>query len=282
MKEFILTNKIVLIMFVAVNAGIVLFMSLITRFTHKKDRLKEKGYSEEYIRFYNKTSEKFGGRIFFILILAQIAAWIIVYFIEGEVTPRMYGNLVWPIAFFLTIPFAIIFWKQIYSEYKMLVKETESEIIIDFNFRILKLIFNKILEIPVSLLVIIYTLFNIEFGNSGIIYVYVMLLWFFYMVLRLGKNYNKPAFKDTYLNVAKFSIVYQGILIFIVIANSLKNADTYSGFNYTLFGVIVAILVSKAVYYTSNYSKLKKTLDKLTEEISNKSDTSDSMIMGEK
>ena len=268
MKEFLLNNKSVLIMFVAVNVGIVLLMSIIIRLTNKKEMLKGKGFSDEYIDYYKRTTDKFGSRIFFVMVLAQIAGGIIVYLIKGEVTPSMYGNLVWPIAFFLTIPFGFFFWKEIYSDYKDLVKKTESEVIVDFNYKVLNLIFNKVIEIPVSLLVIVYTLFNLKFDDSGMIFVYVALLWFFYLVLRVGKNYNRPAFKDAYTNIAKFSIVYQGILVFLIITNSLKSTESYSGFNYTLFGVIIAILISKIIYYFSNYSKLKIQLEELTQEIS--------------
>ncbi|MFC1725313.1 hypothetical protein ACFL4T_06775 [candidate division KSB1 bacterium] len=261
MKEFFADNLDFIIIFAASNALIVIIMGFVTYFMLKREKLRGKGYKDEYITFAKKYSDFYGLRIFIVLIIAQIISSVIVYLISGELTVRSYSRFVWPITFVLSLPFAIYFGKKANIGYKELAQKTNSDIIVDFKYKTLNLIFRKYLEIPVTILIVLFTLFNIRFEDQGIVYIYIILPWLFFYFVRNYKNLEKAVFKDTYKKLFLMTHLYQGILIALIILEASVKFEVYNWYNYAMLGVLSLLLIIKLIYYISRYPALKKQLE---------------------
>lgn len=265
MTEFFTQHKELILRFLLNNFFMILVGSIAGSIANKASILRKKGYSDEYIKLTKKITAQTVPRIFAVLILSQILFGIVVYFIAGEINKDLYQQYVIIGSFLITLPFAIYYNRIKSIEYKKLAIETRSEIIVDFNYRTLNLIFNKYIEIPVLLMVLTFAVIHLDIHFAGLILIYVLLPWFFAGILRDSKNLNIAVFKNTYLVIAKLNIIYQGLLIFLLAVGTYRNIDEFEWYNYLFFGLICAVLAVKVVFYVLKYPKLKRQVEKLNE-----------------
>ena len=269
MKEFFDMYKELIFVFIIYNAAIILGGWIFVGLLQKRSRLRKKGYSEEYIDLSKKISDEVGPKVVSLLILSQILVGVIVYLIFGEITKELYTKYIIFISVLIAMPIGALFSNIKSDKYKELAIKTKSDIIIDFNYRILGLLFNRNVEIPVFIIALAYSALHLDFSFTGCVLIYLLLPWFFSIVVRRTKNLNKPVFQEQYSLVGKLNIIYQAALVFLMVIGSIEHFEEFSWYNYLFFAAAECALIFKVVLYTLNYSKLKGQLKNMDEDTAN-------------
>ncbi|MFC1725314.1 hypothetical protein ACFL4T_06780 [candidate division KSB1 bacterium] len=269
MKEFFDAYKELILMFIIYNGAIILGGWIFVGLLQKRSRLKKKGYSDEYIDLSKNISDEVGPKVVSLLILSQILVGVVIYLIFGEITRELYTKYIIFISVLIAMPFGALFSNIKSDKFKELAFKTKSDIIIDFNYRNLNLLFNKTVEIPVFLIALAYAVLHLDFSVAGAVLIYLLLPWFFSIAVRRTKNLNKPVFQNTYLLVGKLNVIYQSVLVFLIVIGSIKHFEGFLWYNYVFFFAAECVLIFKVIFYASNYPKLKKELHSIEDNTAN-------------
>lgn len=238
------------------------FLLIATLYIVNTQRLKKRGYKEEYINFIKKDTKKRNIGIAVVMpILGGLSAFIIWIFTReiNSFQNLIYIALLWII---LIIPFPILDLRQTQKNYKNLAIETNSEVLFDFNHRILHLIFRPYIEILAAILVISYfILFIMPFH---IVFIHIFLLWALYSVGRYSKYLTAPQLKDGYIYLYVFIMINQALIIFHIFNEVISRSgceECLSALGYSLGIIIGGLLLIKFIYYIFSFPKFNLRLN---------------------
>jgi hypothetical protein len=248
------------------NLGVSLIFVLVFNLFYNRQKLKSQGFNDEYIKFIRQMEGRAALTAWFSLLILQVAAFLIVsHFIE-KITFKLYIKAIFLLAITLAVIIRFYFDKYIYKRQKELAIRTGSEIVVDFNYKILHMIFKPLLEVIATIIVLAFTLTslqNIPHGDDNfIIYFYLVFIWYFYISLKSAKNMIMPQFKSIYRLNAKFLFLFNMILIMLVFSNAMGavEAGKFTLMDYIFFAVVIVALVAKLAVYVKGYRSLKKSL----------------------
>jgi hypothetical protein len=252
----------VLILNLAVSLEFILVFYLL----HSRRRLKSQGFNEEYIKFIRKMEGRATLISWFSLLILQVVSFLIVSLFIEKITFKLYIKAIFLLAISLTVIIRFFLDKYIYKRQKELAIRTGSEIVVDFNYKILHKIFRPLLEIIATVIVLAFTLTslrNLPHGDDNfIIYFYLVFIWYFYISLKSAKNMIIPQFESVYRLKARFMFLFNAILILLVFSNSMEavEAGKFALMDYIFLTVVIALLVAKLAVYIKGYRSLKKSL----------------------
>lgn len=251
------------ITFLLINIMIFMAGYFGSKLTSNRKRLESKGYPESYIIFTLNFSNKFGKKYVGLILLLEILFSIISLLVLKRLDSGTVLTYVLMPSIFFSIPFAAYYSTKANKEYKKLAIEEGHDIVVDFQRKNLKLIFNLPIEIAAAIIVSAFAIIFLPLRNSLVIYLYVILPWFFSFILQFTKNYIKPVLKDSYLLIGKMTIIYQSILVFLLIVESIEFAVAGNLIMITGLCTVSAFLIFKIIYYIPRYRKLKIAMSKL-------------------
>lgn len=238
-----------------------IFLLIATIFSINLKRLEKRGYKTEYIEFIRKDTKKRNIGIAILMpILGGLSA-LTVWLFTGDLNNfnnLIYVSLLWII---LIIPFPILDVRKTQKSYRDLAIKTNSEILFDFNYKILHLIFRPYLEFLSAVLVIIYFILFIE--PFHLVFLHIFILWSLYSVGRYSKYLTAPQLKDGYIYLYVFIMINQALIIFhlfreVILRSGCEECITELGF---FLGIIIGgLLFLKFIHYIFSFPKFNLKL----------------------
>ncbi len=261
--EFIPFSRIIII-----NLGILwLFLLVFYLFMTNTKRLRKKGYNETYQKFLKKDTKKRTIGIAWMMPLIEIVAALIVKLIFGENLKEKH-MIYWFLFILLFIaPFPILDMKKTNKKYKGLAKQTQSDIVIDFNFNIFHLIFLPTIELFLGLFYIAY--FVLTLGGMHLGMLHILIPWLFYGSARMSKNQILPALRDYYIYCFIFLLFNYLLALFHLVRESVFCYNTNDISNTSsLSGILLSLLLfGRIIFYLIHLPRFRKSLK--TESLAN-------------
>lgn len=192
-----------------------IFLLITTLYQCNRKRLTKKGYTEEFITYLRKTNIKRNSGIAIVTpILGIVAALLVTWFVGDlqEDKNIIYVFILWIL---LIIPFPILEMKKSSAELKNLIRKTNTDVMIDFRYKLLHLIFNPQMEIIFSVIYIMYFIIFIEVFHVA--FIHIAILWLLYSAARFAKNQTRPGIRDTYILNFVFMMINHFLLIYHMI-----------------------------------------------------------------
>lgn len=240
----------ILRIFIFATATLWVFLLVHTIYKGSRKILSRQGYSEEFIEYIRKTNVKRNIGIGLVVPAAGIAAWLLASWLVGDLDQPKNVVIVYLLWLLLIIPFPIMEMRSAPKELREMIKKTNTDVIIDFGFRILHLVFNPMAELIFSILYLAYFMLYIELFHVA--FIHIAILWTLYGTLRFAKNLTRPGIREAYIFSFVFLMLNQFILIFHIMREVLRRYSCEScrseeGF---IIGLMLGIaLIIKAVYY---------------------------------
>lgn len=235
-----------------------IFLILVTLFTISRKRLEKRGYKPEYIEFIRRDTKKRNTGIALLMpVLGGIAA-LIVWAITGEVNGfqnLIYIVLLWML---LVIPFPVLDMRKSQKEYKELAIRTNSEVVVDFNYKVLHIIFNPPVEAIASVMVITYFIIFIE--PFHVVFIHIFILWALYATARYSKYLTEPQLKDGYLYLYIFIMINQALIVFHTFREVIGRSDCkicLSDQGLLIGTILASLLFLKLIYYIFSFPRFK-------------------------
>lgn len=231
---------------------IILWISLlgITIYQTNRRILERKGYNEDFIELSKKINIKRNIGIGVIVTILGIFAALVVWAIFGDLNKSNHLMYVYILWFLLIIPFPILDFKKGGREFKELAIKTNTDIVIDFKYKILHLVFVAPVEAFFAIIYIVYFIIFIEVFHVA--FVHILILWFLYASARFSKSQTRPGMRDTYILFFIFMVLNQSILIFHILREAMSRFAC-EGCNWgiaLIFGISLgAALICKLIYY---------------------------------
>jgi len=226
------------------------FLLAISLYQVNRRVLENKGYNEDFIGYIRKANIKRNIGMAIVIPILGIFSAFVVWAIFGnlnESTHLIYVYILW---FLLIIPFPILEMKKGGRELKELAIKTNSNIVIDFKYKTLHLVFVPGLEAFFAIIYIVYFVIFIEVFQVA--FIHILILWFLYGAARFSKNLTLPNIKETYI----FNFIFMALNHMILIFHVLREAITRFGCEDCRWGIglilgisIGAALICKLVYY---------------------------------
>jgi hypothetical protein len=248
------------------NFAITLIMLLVFNLYYNRQKLIAQGFNEEYIKFIKKWEGRAALTCWLSMMILQVVLYFIVSLFIEKITMKLYIKAIFLSTMMLTVIIRFIFDKYIYKLQKELAIQTGSEIVVDFNYKILHMIFKPLLEIIATVIVAAFTFVSLSDipnrDDNFIIYFYLVFIWYFYISLKSAKNMIMPQFEFTYRLNAKLLFLFNGVLILLVFSNSMEAVEKgqFALMDYLFFMVVLALLVAKLTIYIKGYRSLMKSL----------------------
>lgn len=238
-----------------------LFLLVTTLYRTNRSLLRKKGISDEYVDFLRKDTIKRSIGIAIVVPALLLVSGLLVYVITGDLESP--GQIVYVALLFivLVIPFPVMSTIKLNKEYRSLALETKSEIVVDFNYRVLHLVFNPTVEAIAALLYVAFFLAYV--GPFHVAFLHILILWFLYSAARSSKYLTRPLLKDGYLYLVIFLALNQLILLFHLLNESIHLLTCEECYNRTAFflgAVLSVLLAAKFVYYASKFPKFRTSL----------------------
>ena len=234
--------------FTIIALWVVLYIT--TLYQCNKKLLTKRGYTEEFISYLCKTNIKRNLGIAIVVPISGLAAGILVTSFIGnleEVKNIIYVYLLWIL---FIIPFPILEMRKAPKELKEMIKKTNTDVIIDFRYKILHLVFNPTIEIIFSVVYVLYFMIFIELFHVA--FIHIMILWLLYGAARYGKNLTRPGIREMYLLNFVFMMINHFLLIFHILREVMKRYSCFSCLSEAAFiiGLFLGIaLICKAIFY---------------------------------
>ncbi len=231
---------------------VILWISLLGVTIYQTNRriLERKGYNEDFIELSKKINIKRNIGIGVIVTILGIFAALVVWAIFGDLNKSnhlMYVYLLW---FLLIIPFPILESEKGGKEFKELAIKTNTDIVIDFKYKILHLVFAAPVEALFSIIYILYFIIFIEVFHVA--FIHILILWFLYGSLRFSKSQTRPGIRDAYIFSFIFMVLNQSILIFHVLREVISRfaCEGCTLSIALILGIsLAAALICKLIYY---------------------------------
>lgn len=268
MNEFFNVHGKTLLYLLGLNIFITIMQYAVINIKNDPNRLRREGLQDEYIEFYKKIQTKVLNLFIFPFLIIQLVLLVI----EGLFFPDFSSMdilvSVFIGGFILYLPIGLIFYGRHRNKYKDVYREiavkTGSEIVIDFKYKALRMFFNPVIEIPASILLIIYIILHYEFRPAIMLSLYIFVPWFNYFNSKTIKNLNKILFKREYTIVYYGVMAYHIILILLLFLYTFDSNFILTTYDYVFFTVLVVLQTLKVIYYLSNYPKFRKEIRKLS------------------
>ncbi|MBN2031521.1 hypothetical protein JW824_14915 [bacterium] len=254
--EFIPFSRIIII-----NLGILwLFLLGFYLLMTNTQRLKKRGYQKSYQKFLKKDIKKRTFGIAWMVPLIEIVAALIVKLIFGDNLEDKHIVYWFLFIVLLITPFPILDMKKTNKKYKELAKQTQSDVVIDFNYKIYHLIFSPVIELFLGLYYTVYFILTFGGMHPGIIHTFIP--WLFYGSVRMSKNQILPALRDYYVYSFVFLLLNYLLASFHLIrefvnyhnAHQLSNLASISGI------LLIGLLFGRIIFYLIHLPRFKKSL----------------------
>jgi hypothetical protein len=187
-------------------------MLVTTLYQVNREVLKRKGYSDQYVEYLRRSCLRRNVGIAIIVPVLGILAGFLVYAVAGDIKTPQNASYVLLLWLLLVVPFPILDHRKSARESKEIVQATGATVVVDFNYRVLHLVFQPWLEAILSSFYVLY--FVLFFGPFHIALIHVALLWALYGTARFGRHLTAPAMRDAYLFLIVFMMINQGLLLF--------------------------------------------------------------------
>jgi len=242
---------------------IILWIFLLATTLYQVNRrvLEKKGYNEDFIEYIRKTNIKRNMGMAIVMPILGIFAALVIWAIFGNLSESNHLIYVYILWFLLIIPFPILEMKKGSRELKELAIKTNSNIVIDFKYKTLHLIFVPGLEAIFAVIYIVYFVIFIEVFHVA--FIHILILWFLYCAARFSKNLTLPSFKETYI----FNFIFMAFNHMILILHVLREAVTRFGCEDCRWGIglilgisLGAALICKLAYYLVKLPEFKLRL----------------------
>ncbi len=256
MIEFLNNNKDLIIKIVFLNAFIILWCYTIVLFITNKERLKKKGFDDEYVTLMKSTHNESMRKFILIFLLTQLVSSLLFYTITGEFTTKQFSQYIFIISTVVGMTYMFNCISSCNMKFKELAVKTNSDIIIDFNFKILKRMFNMPLEIAATLGFIYFA--AVHYDHLPAIYLLAVIPWFNYLFMKKSKNLNFSAFKFNYLYVAKSNIMLHVLIGVVLFKRSYTFEDILPWYSLTIYFLLMAVFTFKLGLYLYQYPKLRE------------------------
>ena len=182
--------------------------------------LERKGYSEPYREYLRRTCLRRNIGIAIVVPALGIVSGLVVYLVAGDIETSQHAAYVLLLWLLLIIPFPVLDHKKSAQEAKEIVQETGATIVVDFNYRVLHLVFQPRLEAMLSFFYVLY--FVLFFGPFHVAFIHVALSSGLSMaLLDLASTSPHPAMRDAYLFLFVFMMINQGLLLFHLVREML-------------------------------------------------------------
>ncbi len=243
-------NETILRIFIFATITLWIFLLVHTLYKSSRKILTRQGYGDEFIDFIRRTNLKRNIGIGLVVPAAGIAAWLLALWLIGDLDQPKNIIFVYLFWLLLIIPFPIMEMRSAPKELKEIIKKTNTDVIVDFGFKILHLVFNPLAELLFSLLYLAYFMFYIELFHVA--FIHVGILWTLYGTLRFAKNLTRPGIREAYIFSFIFLMLNQFILIYHIMREVLRRYSCEaclpeSGF---ILGIALGVaLIIKSIYY---------------------------------
>ena len=224
--------------------------------THHRKRLRKRGFNSEYINLLQKQQRQFTAGWILLFIVLQVLAWFIVKEFSEIISQEIYIKYILNMSILASLPVGFYFFTRFSREARELAKQTGSNIVIDFKFKILHSMFRLHLEIFASLLILYCAIFPLK--DVTILYLYAALPWFYYIGLRISKNQNRPLFQYKYQEIGKWSIIISLLTVILLFVEIQAHLEKMILFDRILCITTIAVVGAKAFYYIKQYRSLRK------------------------
>jgi len=249
------------ILFGVIVAALWLMLLIVVLYRSNTSVLRRKGLSDEYIQFIKsdvlKRSLGIALVVPLLLLLSSFIVWLVAGTLESpELLP--YVVLVFTV---LVIPFPILDVIKTNRKFKDLARATNTEVVFDFNYRILHLVFNPTLEMVTGIIYVLYFFVFVEWFHVA--FLHLALMWFLYFSARSGNYLTRPLLKDGYIYLYAILAINQLILIYHlmnVVAHIYSCADCYEPTGIALGLLLGLSLLGKLIYYSIRLPSVRHML----------------------
>ncbi|MFC2083550.1 hypothetical protein ACFLS9_00690 [Bacteroidota bacterium] len=243
------------------------FLLGLTLYQTNRKILERKGYKEDYIEYIRNSNIKRNLGIGIVVPIIGIIAAVIIWLIFGDLDNPDHKLYIFVLWILLIIPFPIIESRSGNKELKDLAIKTSTDIVVDFKYTIIHLVFNPKLEFVSSLIYVIYFVAYVEIFHIS--FIHILLLWFLYSAVRFIKNLTLPALRDTYKYNFVFMVLNHLLLIYYILREVFTRfscPECVGSIQFIIGISIETALIIKLIYYTLNYSKFSLRLKKMSSE----------------
>ncbi|MFC1553452.1 hypothetical protein ACFL7D_02350 [candidate division KSB1 bacterium] len=250
--------------FAGFNLGLFLMGYLSVNFIWNMKKLAKKGYTKEHSEIVQKSNDKAGTIVLYVLPSSQLLFIFVTYFLGYDVTPIFFVKygIVISVIILITVLFFVfvVFDKKTKEEMKQAAIDTDAEIIVDFKHKGLKLIFNMKLHLVCSILLLTANYFILNHNYT--VYIYAFITWFFYSIMRKSKYQVMETIRYGYRVMAGV-MIYIEVLRGFVVLGAFKNravpefTDLNMYFQILLIAIAVNIL-TLIVLGSINFPKVNK------------------------
>lgn len=251
--ELILYNTVIII-----SGGITL------AYLNSKKYLEKLGLSKDYIEVRKRSTNKSTLIILLSLFLTQLITILILKNKTNPIPEEEITKYLLPIVLMVILIVSLILEIKYNKINKELILKSGDNVVIDFNFELLKKIFSLKIEIP--FLIITTTLSKICLDDSIWLLMFVCLIvpWYMYFSIRYAKNMNTPTFYEKYSLYLKIIGLYSYLFIFLAAVSGLTDyfLDTLKAGIFPLVALFTVLLM-KAIYSSITLSKVLKQLKEL-------------------
>lgn len=234
------------------------FLGIIAIILTNKKLFLKRGYPEAYADFLQKDNLI---RLISIAIAFPIIELIAAFMVKWLIGANSFDQqITWITLITLAILVPIIISDHIITKQKLqkLAKSTKPEIVIDFKFKTIKLVFNPTWEIVTGILFLVYGLLVLK--PFWIAYIHLIIPWFLYLTARRQSYATKPMARDSYHWIFVFMMLNYALILyyqtrcFIECYTELQPLKIWIGY------IITALLVLKFLVYALNYPRFKEQL----------------------
>lgn len=247
-------------LFVYSNLVLFFFLLLIYIYFTNTSLLRRRGYSEEFIKFKKKDYKKRIIGMSFAIPILQLIAGLITFLIFGELENSIHLLIIFIIFLVLTFPFSIIDTIKTARKHEKLMVKTQSSVVVDFKYKTFNSIFNPFLELIATVLILLFYIVFIRY-TSPLITVHLALIWFIFLMIRRGKNMNKPLIRETYYYAFVILILNHLLIIFHLIYPFISKPECCNDIAMIISGLILSVLlIFKFTFYLLNIPYINKEL----------------------
>lgn len=252
-------KTLILVLAIVFANSIVILSAFISKYlSKKKEALKESGFSENDIELLQDIKKMELPEIF-IFFAAQLFCGILVYLIFEGISLIIYIKYILIPSCIIHSLFHFLFIKKENIRFKEHAVKTNSDIIIDFNLKLLKSLHRFYPEIMLHLVLLLYAVLvlNEIFGTILII----SLIWIHYFYIKRKINRTFHFFRINYLLYGGINIFLHFLLVFSLIAGTFKIRSALSTAESVCYFVLLAGLVVKLIYTGFKFFELYKKLN---------------------
>ena len=238
-------NLLVLFLF---SVGLLwITLILATLYQTNTKRLMNKGYNDTYIAFFKEDHKKRALGIGILLPIIMVAAGLITKLIFHEFKSLVHFSVFGVIFLILVAPFPMIDARKTNRRLKELAIETDSEVVIDLNYNILRLVFKPRIELLAAIFYIVFFVIILKKFNPGLFF--LVMPWFFYGSARSGRSMTRPLLTGNYMYAFILMTINHSIAIVYFIWGFFTTEIILGWPHYLTGGFLGLLLVSKLVYY---------------------------------